>query len=324
MSLGSGRLRREAEESGLDHAETSGNLPPAGAITLDHSGHFVPDAEQARTALAAAGFTVTPFSAQVQPDPESGEPTLTGTGNVCVMLARGYLEFLVQTADTPLGQEFREALNRRAGLHLAAFGVADAAERHATLSANGHRMRPLVRMSREIDTEYGGTETARFVVARLDSGAMPEGRVQLVTHRSERAMWQLRWTHHANGAERLAALVLSAPEPREAAERFARFLGREPVARGDGAYVVDLDRGRIEILPEAAATALVGEIVDPGRPAFAACRIGVSDPGRTRTVLDAGEMDYRTDEGGNVVVPFPDPLGRGAWIFEGPDQSDRT
>ena len=117
------------------------NLPREGETTLDHIGHFVPSAADASDALAALGFTVTPYSAQVLPDPATGEITPTGTGNVCVMLTEGYIEVLVHTADTPLGLEFKAALGRRAGLHLAAFAVADAQSVHARLTDAGWPMR---------------------------------------------------------------------------------------------------------------------------------------------------------------------------------------
>ena len=197
---------------------TDPNSPAPGALLLDHTGHFVPDAGAARDALAALGFTVTPYSAQVQPNPQTGEMRLTGTGNICAMLPEGYLEFLVHTADTPLGQEFRAALDRRAGLHLLAFGVADAAAVHADLAATGHALRPLVRFSRQVETESGAT-TARFTVARLAAGTMPEGRVQFATHHTVPAMWQPRWTAHANGARALRAVVISSPDPAGVAAR---------------------------------------------------------------------------------------------------------
>ena len=59
----------------------------------------------------------------VQSNPDG---TPTGTGNVTAMFSRGYIEVLFKTADTPLGREFDLALAGHAGVHLAAFSVADA------------------------------------------------------------------------------------------------------------------------------------------------------------------------------------------------------
>ncbi len=290
-----------------------GNLPSPGAVFLDHTGHFIPDEQVARAALTTLGFTVTPFSAQVQPDPRTGEANLTGTGNICVMLREGYLEFLVQTADTPLGQEFRQALDRRAGLHLLALGVSDTAERHAALLAAGLPMRPLVHFSREVETETGSLE-ASFTVARLKAGAMPEGRVQICTHHTETALWQPRWTDHRNGARGLLAMVISSPDPAETADRYSRFMGREAVPWDDG-YRIGLERGALEILPETRMGEVVGEEVAPGEPVFAAVRIAVERLEHlTEIALSEGISPRATQHG--IAIPFGPGLGRGAWLFE--------
>lgn len=289
------------------------NLPTGTEVFLDHTGHFIADEVAARSVLENLGFSVTPFSAQVQPDPATGQPGLTGTGNICVMLPEGYLEFLLYTADTPIGREFLGALARRPGLHLAAFGVADAGRRHADLVAAGHAMRPLVRFSRDIETG-NGPATAAFTVARLAEGAMPEGRVQMVTHGNSDAMWQPRWTGHDNGAQRLISILVSAPDPAEAAARFSGFLGVPAVADGPG-FRVFLSRGDVEILPEPVATELVGRPVEPGRPAFAGVRIGVRQLGRIRDRLTASAPRSRM-EGARLVAPFHPCLGPGVWLFE--------
>ncbi|MEP3329037.1 VOC family protein [Sedimentitalea sp.] len=284
------------------------NLPHANEVSLDHSGHFVADPDAARAALEALGFTVTPFSAQVQPDPQTGEPRLTGTGNICVMLPEGYIEVLVHTADTPIGREFLAALDHRAGLHLAAFGVADAAARHTELSAAGHNMRPLVHFSRDVETETG-VENAAFTVARLAAGVMPEGRVQILTHHNEAAMWQPRWTTHANGAQSLQAILLSSPVPAETAARFSRFLDRPAEPHGVGLRI-PLDRGALEILPEDDANALVGSAVDPGCSCFVGLRIGLADV----SVLENRPGTHWVD--GSLALPFDPALGSGVWLFD--------
>ena len=109
-------------------------LPAGDEIFLDHVAHFVRDAEAASRALARCGFAPTPVSIQVNPDPAGGTRP-TGTGNVTAMFARGYIEVLFKTSDTPLSREFDAALARHAGLHLAAFAVADAEQAHRRLAA---------------------------------------------------------------------------------------------------------------------------------------------------------------------------------------------
>lgn len=284
------------------------NVPEGDGLFLDHTGHFVADAEAARDALEALGFTVTPFSAQVVPDPETGDHQLTGTGNVCVMLPEGYLEFLVHTADTALGREFKAALSARAGLHLLAFGAADAKVQHAALAGAGLPMRPLVHFSRPAETATGEV-TASFTVARLEAGAMPEGRVQVCTHHTEEALWQSRWTSHRNGVQRLVAMVVSTPDVGETADRFARVTGAAPEPFGAG-VTLRLARGRIDILPEDAVSGITDGPVAAGQSAFAAVRLGVADVAPFAAMAGAIRM-----ETGEVALPFASALGRGAWIF---------
>ena len=154
-----------------------------------------------RAALARAGFAPTPVSVQVAPD---GGPT--GTGNVCAMMTRGYMEVLFKTADTPLGREFEAALARHSGVQLAAFAVADANAWHRRLGEAGFRTRPIAPFKRPVGTETG-TDTAAFTVARVEPGEMAEGRIQMLTHHTEDAVWQKRWLTHPNGARGLASLV---------------------------------------------------------------------------------------------------------------------
>jgi hypothetical protein len=130
------------------------------------------DAEAATHALARAGFAPTPISVQVNPDPDGGAPRLTGTSNVTAMFARGYIEVLFKTSDTPLAREFDAGLARHPGVHIVAFGVADAAAAHRRLAESGFRVRPLVEMQRAVDAR-GEPVTAAFTIARVEMGEMP-------------------------------------------------------------------------------------------------------------------------------------------------------
>src|SRR5260370_27419608 len=124
-------------------AEIDRQLPIGDEIFLDHVGHFVRDIEAASRAFQRAGFTPTPVSVQSNPDPAGGAPKLTGTGNVTVMLQRGYIEALFKTSDTPLGHQLETGLSRPGGVHLIAFAVADAAAAPPRLAPQSFRLPPL-------------------------------------------------------------------------------------------------------------------------------------------------------------------------------------
>jgi len=290
-----------------ERAEVDRQLPLGEEIFLDHVGHFVPDREAASRAFVRCGFAPTPVSVQVNPD-----GTLTGTGNVCAMFARGYIEVLFRTADTPLAAELDLSMARYRGVHLAAFAVADAGKAHARLGTAGFALRPLVSMQRPVDTETGAA-TAAFTLARVERGTMAEGRIQILTHHTEDAVWQKRWLVHPNGARALASVVIVVPDVQEAAARFARFTGRNPTPTRSG-QVIALDRGRVELVTRAAFEAALPEIEIPDLPFIGAYGIVVASLDAVGAIFAGASLRARRIND-CLIAPFPAELGQGAWLF---------
>lgn len=287
-------------------------LPRGDEIFLDHLAHFVGDAQAAGRALARAGFAPTPLSIQSNPDPDGGPPRPTGTGNITAMFRRGYVEVLFKTSDTPIARELDAALGRYPGLHLAAFAVADAAAAHARLGTSGFRTRPLVHMQRPVDTE-NGRDTAAFTIARVEPGVMPEGRIQILTHRTEPAVWQPRWLDHPNGALALTEVVIAVADGEEAARRFARFTDRPATANPGGRAVV-LDRGRVQLMDAKALAAVLPDVAVPALPFIGAYALAVASLDQAEQALRAGGVAARR-AGPMLIAMFPPELGRGAWMF---------
>jgi hypothetical protein len=287
-------------------------LPIGGEIFLDHIAHFVRDREAARVALARAGFAPAPISIQVNPDPAGGPPRPTGTGNVTVMFARGYVEILFKTADTPIARELDAALARYPGLHLAAFAVADAAAAHRRLGEAGFRTQPLVEMQRPVGT-LAGPDIAVFTIARIVPGEMPEGRIQMLTHRTEHTVWQPRWLDHPNGARGLAAITIAVADVDEAAARFARFTSCA-AAPCEGGRAITLDRGRVELVTADAFGSRFPEVAIPALPFVGACTIAVGSLAGAEAALRRGGLACRR-AGDQIIARFPDELGNGAWAF---------
>ncbi|MGB6538059.1 MAG: VOC family protein [Xanthobacteraceae bacterium] len=291
--------------------EKGRQLPAGDEVFLDHVAHFVRDPDAARRALIRCGFAPTPISVQVNRD-ASGALQPTGTGNITTMFERGYAEILFKTADTPLAREFEAMLDEHAGLHLAAFSVADAQAARESLAAGGFRVRDLVRMSRPVETE-AGAGTAAFTIARVEPGVMPEGRIQMLTHHSEQAVWQQRWLNHPNSAIGLIDVVIAVADVAEAAQRFARFTGR-PAKHTSGGAVLHLDRGGayfvnydriIERLPEVPITKL---------PFMAGYALRVQSLAMAETAVERAGLEWHTFEDG-IAAAFPTELGQGAWFF---------
>jgi glyoxalase-like protein len=287
-------------------------LPTADEIFLDHVGHFVRDRDAASAALARAGFAPTPPSIQVNPDPAGGAPQPTGTGNVTAMFARGYIEVLFKTAETPLGRELDAGLARYPGVHLAAFAVADAAAAHARLAGAGFRMRPLVQMQRPVDAS-GAPGTAAFTLARVEPGEMPEGRIQILTHRTEHMVWQPRWLGHPNGALGLVSVAIAVADPWEAGRRFARFTGRAPTPATFG-QTIELDRGTIGLVGPNSFAHILPEVPIPSLPFMGAYGIKVRSLRVVEDLLQHAGVRTRRNNGA-VGAVWPEELGHGAWLF---------
>jgi len=291
--------------------EIDRQLPLREEIFLDHVGHFVRDPSAAAQALRRIGFLPTPVSVQVNPDPGGGE-TPTGTGNITAMFHRGYVEALFKTADTPLGRELDRAVAHYPGVHLAAFSVSDAAAAHRRLKGSGFRVRPLVAMSRPVTTP-AGPDVAAFTVVRVEPGEMPEGRIQILTHRTERTVWQPRWLDHPNRAWGLTDLLVATADVDEAAQRFARFLDRPPSENPWG-RAFRLDRGCVQLVAVATLNEIAPGIEVPALPFIALYAVAVKSLDILEHHLQHGRAEFRRRLH-SIIARFPDELGTGAWLF---------
>ena len=77
-------------------------------------------------------------------------------------------------------------------------------------------------------------------IAQVVRGEMAEGRIQILTHRTEPTVWQPRWLDHPNGALALTSVAIVVADPWEAARRFARFTGR-PATPATFGQTIELD-----------------------------------------------------------------------------------
>jgi hypothetical protein len=285
--------------------------PRSGKLNLDHIAHFVPDIDAASAAFESLGFTLTPFSAQMQRN-EAGELVPAGAGNRCVMLERGYLECLTPTADTMIGNQLRAAIARYTGLHLIAFGSADPAADHARLKQEQFAPLAPVDLQRSINTP-DGTDTARFTVVRVPPGNMAEGRIQFCHQHTPALLWQSRWTRHANRAVGLTAVIICVDNPDEAAQRYARFTGLTARIEGD-ARVIETARGRLLLVPPPALQNAF-RLDPPALPWIAGSVIASANMAATRASIIASGLAHGMLGGERLYVVPPPALG-GVMVFE--------
>lgn len=287
------------------------NSPPLrSSVHLDHIAHYVPDVAAAQTELSQLGFTLTPFSEQSHRLAPGAPLVPAGTGNQCVMLQRGYLEFLTPLADTPNAQQLRTAMARYTGVHLLAFGTDDALADHARLERE--RFSPLapLALQRDVSTPMStvdGKATVRFTVVRVAPEAMAEGRIQYCQHHTREWVWQPRWTTHANCASGLAGLIICVDKPEETAQRYQRFTGLA-VQQAGTAWRLDTSQGYILFVKPGAMRATLG-IHAPTLPYIAGYVVDSCDMNTTRAHVQGTAHDER------VLVSLSSALG-GFMLFQ--------
>lgn len=286
----------------------------ASALNIDHVAHFVPDSDAASAALEKLGFTLTPFSAQSHRLQPGGPLSSAGTGNRCVMLDDGYLEFLTPTGRTPVAAELRSAIARYVGVHLIAFGTRAAEADHARLVAEGFAPVPPVALERPISTE-GGEDTARFTVVRVPPGTMPEGRIQFCQHHTPELVWQERWCDHRNGAVGLAGVLVCVDDPEETARRYGRFTGLTPRPEANS-WTLRTTRGTLTF-GTAEAFQRTLDVDAPQRPWISGYALETRKLARAREHLARAGFEVKLLPRDRFVVMLPPELG-GVIVFQPP------
>ena len=288
-------------------------LPAPGQIFLDHVGWFTHDMAQASELFERLGFPLTPFSVHGDRDPKTGIQKLVGTANRLAMLDRGYLEILtpVDGVDSPVVRHMNSCLERYTGVHLVAFGVADAEADRSRLADTGFGVMPTVNLRRTVELEDGSESEVAFTVVRVDLDSLPEARMQVLTHHTPDEMWQGRYLAMDNGVRALNEVLFVAADPKESAAGLARFTGRQPNERERGLEIA-LDRGRLRFMTPADASAYLGGagIVD----GVSIAALGFTgDPEATIAhAKEAGVAAQRLDDGRALI---PSDAGMGCYLL---------
>ncbi len=292
---------------------STSQLPQADQIFLDHVGWFVHDIDEVETVFGALGFPLTPYSIHGDRDLETGKLNPVGTANRLAMLKHGYLEFLVRVpqGDSPAAKHLDECLARHEGVHLAAFVVAEAESERERLTGAGIKMMPIVNLRRTIERADGSEGEVAFTLNRPEFGQFPEGRVQCLVHHTPDDMWQDRYVAKDNGISALDGVWFVADDPKASAERLARFTGhavKDDHVGARPAYRIDLDRGHLRFMSNAAAAEALGNTLVPAAATIAAIAF-TGDPDRVFDVAEAAHIDAHRLADDATVIPAAKALG---------------
>jgi hypothetical protein len=270
---------------------------------LDHLVLCVADLERARASYRALGFTTTPIAKHP-----------FGTWNSLVQMAgRNFLELLALDPAQPIPPEepghfsfaarTRDFLRERGeGMSMLVFASRDArADDAAFRAAELDTYEPLD-FGRDARLPDGSVARVAFSLAFVTNPAMPN--LAFFTCQQRHApelFWKPEFQRHANGAQRIVEVVMSAPDPAAHAGFFERLTGG-PIAATEGALCVGPEGDRITVLDPARLRARFPAWEGTGAvPAFVGYRLAVAEPARIPHVLDEAGTAYR-DEAVWIVV----------------------
>ncbi len=269
---------------------------------LDHIVLCVDDLERARASYAALGFTLTP---------PADHPF--GTRNSLVQLAgRNFLELLairdrsVIPPRATLGHfsfaGFNAAFLERCGegASMVALVGRDTRADAAGFRAAGLETYEPFDFGRAAVQPDGSVARLGFSLAFVTHPAMPDLAFFTCQHRhAPELFWKPAYQGHANGAEGVREVILSAPEPALCADFLHRLSSTDAPpdrAVADWINVLGLDALAARY-PEWSGRH------QPRSPRLVACRIAVADLNRTRRHLDDRAVPYRFAPASLVVPP---------------------
>ena len=244
----------------------------------------------------ALGFTLTP---------RAHHEDRMGTSNrLAQFRGRNFIELLeVDRPETveepgPGGFAFGAFLKcwtaRREGLAMIVFRTEDARADIEEWRKAGLDTYPPFDFQRQARLPDGSQVTVGFSLGFCTSAAMPELAFFVCQNRAEEHFWKPAYQEHANGAEEIAAVTLTAKDPARHADFLGRLFGAEVSGRADG-ISVGCGPHRIDVVTPGALSG-TGWRGDPGEAALGAA-IAIRAPER------AGGWTPPEDAG-NVLIEW--------------------
>ncbi|HME26068.1 MAG TPA: VOC family protein [Acetobacteraceae bacterium] len=281
--------------------------------TLDHFVLCVSGLEQARAGYRALGFTLTPPATHP-----------FGTRNSLVQFqGRNFLELLaldeggeVPAHDLPhrlsFGAHNRNFLRHYGeGMSMLAFAGSDARADVKAFRESGLVTFEPFDFGRRATLPDGQVAEVAFSLAFVTHPDMPSLAFFSSQQRHAPAMfWRPEYQHHANGAEKLVEVIMSASEPAAFGDFFGRLTDGPVAADDDGGGIrVGSASDRISVLTPARLRERFPELdgdVRLGRehtPSFVGYRVAVADVLAVRRILDHNAIPHRVAAKSLVVSP---------------------
>ena len=233
---------------------------------IDHVVLVVRELAAAARTFTALGFTLTPRAQH--PWGTANQLAQFRGGNFLELLEVERPERIVEherEADPPrfsFGAFTRDFLARGEGLSMLVLQGRDSAADLERFAAAGLRRYAPLHFQREATLPDGARATVAFSLAFALDPALPRVGFFTCHNRVPESFWKPAFQEHANGTERIAEVVLVAPEPERHASFLAGFVGGPVERRADG-LAVACGTQRVSVLtPAAYARRFTGETVD--------------------------------------------------------------
>jgi hypothetical protein len=199
-------------------------------IGIDHAVVMVRDLDQAAANWKKLGFTISP---------RGTHSAHMGSGNYTIMLDPDYVELLGVLSPTEHNAPARAFLDKREGIERIAFTAVDSADGAEEIRARGYPPVGPTDFERPVTMPDGRLSAAKFRTFQWPVAEAPGGvRIFACQHKTRETVWIPELMRHANGAKRLRAVLLVAPEPAKEAAHLSRMIDREAREGADGSVVV--------------------------------------------------------------------------------------
>lgn len=289
--------------------------PDHGQVFFDHVAWLVNDMDAASAVFERLGFILTPYSIHGNRDPETGERIPQGTANRLTMLRTGYIELLCEAGDVmaPVVEDLRARLSRYEGVQLMVFTDANAETAYKRISDNGIAVQPMVHLRRDVEAADGSETEVQFSVIRAAFDAIPEGRIQVITHHTPEHMWQDRYISYANGITGLVGATVCVENPSTSAKSFEKIAGRTATSIDAGEVHLMCDRGGIRLVTPKRLSEIAPNVVPPSLPYTAFIEFVADDLDVSRKYFASVGIST-TENDGVLLIDPKDSLGTGLMI----------
>ena len=267
---------------------------PAKVECVDHPVFAVNDLHAARDAFRRLGFVV----------PAIGKHQEWGTGNICIMFARDYLEIrgIVDRSRYLAGLE--EFLADGEGLIGVAFGTPSADERYSALREAGVAATEPRGLRRRLELPGGKTINPHFRNVMLQPEDHPGFfHANFCQHLTFDELRQPGWLDHPNTAVSAGKVVGVVDDLGNAQAKYEALFGNAVVSRAENAVCLRFRIGApVELITP--ATAKERKIDQPkrGRDYMASLEINVRNLGTLQKVLKENGVGFHLDGRAAIVA----------------------